>query len=44
VAAAAGSLLALTFLSQWFKTRTLKPFAVYSLLFGLASLIRFSLF
>jgi undecaprenyl-diphosphatase len=44
VAAAASSLLAIIFLSQYFKTRTLKPFAVYSLLFGLASVIRFGIF
>lgn len=44
VAAAAASLVAVIFLSQWFKTRTLKPFAVYSLLFGLASVIRFGVF
>jgi undecaprenyl-diphosphatase len=44
VAAAAASLVAVIFLSQWFKTRTLKPFAVYSLLFGLASVVRFGVF
>lgn len=44
VAAAAASLLTVIFLSQYFKTRTLKPFAIYSLLFGLASVIRFGVF
>lgn len=44
LAAVAASLVAVLFLTQWFKTRTLKPFAIYSLLFGLASVIRFGLF
>lgn len=44
VAAAATSLFAIVFLSRYFKTRTLLPFAVYSLLFGLASVIRFGIF
>jgi undecaprenyl-diphosphatase len=44
VAAVVMSLLALAFLTRYFKTRTLKPFAAYSLLFGLASAIRFGLF
>ncbi len=43
-AAAATSLFAVIFLSRYFKTRTLLPFAVYSLLFGFASVIRFGVF
>jgi undecaprenyl-diphosphatase len=43
-AAAATSLFAVVFLSRYFKTRTLAPFAAYSLLFGLASVIRFGAF
>ncbi len=43
-AAAATSLFAVMFLSRYFKTRTLLPFAAYSLLFGLASAIRFGIF
>ena len=38
------SLFAVGFLSRYFKTRTLMPFAIYSLMFGLASLIRFGAF
>lgn len=44
LAAVATSLFAVLFLSRYFKTRTLLPFAGYSLLFGLASTIRFGLF
>ncbi|MBO0730516.1 MAG: undecaprenyl-diphosphate phosphatase [Acidimicrobiaceae bacterium] len=44
LAAVLTSLLALAFLTRYFKTRTLIPFAVYSLAFGLASVIRFGLF
>ena len=44
LAAAASSLFAVVFLSRYFKTRTLLPFAVYSLVFGLASAIRFGIF
>lgn len=44
VAAAASSLFAVIFLSRYFKTRTLYPFAVYSVLFGAASAIRFGVF
>lgn len=44
LAAVAGSLFAVIFLSQYFKTRTLVPFAVYSLLFGFASIVRFGVF
>ncbi len=43
-AAAASSLFAIVFLSRYFKTRTLMPFAVYSLAVGLASAIRFGVF
>jgi undecaprenyl-diphosphatase len=43
VAAAAASLLAIVFLSRWFRTRTLTPFAVYCLAAGLLSLIRFTI-
>jgi len=38
------SLFAIIFLTRYFKTRTLIPFAVYSLAFGLASAIRFGIF
>ena len=44
LAAAASSLFAIVFLSRYFKTRTLLPFAVYCLAFGLASAIRFGVF
>ena len=44
IAAAATSLFAVIFLSRYFKTRTLKPFAIYCLLAGGASIIRFGLF
>lgn len=44
VAAAATSLFAVVFLSRYFRTRTLVPFAVYSLAFGLASAVRFGFF
>jgi len=43
-AAAASSLFAIVFLSRYFKTRTLFPFAIYCLAFGLASTIRFGIF
>lgn len=38
------SIVTLTFLSRYFKTRTLVPFAIYSVLFGVASAIRFGIF
>lgn len=44
LAAVAASLFAVFFLSRYFKTRTLLPFAVYCLAFGLASVIRFGVF
>jgi undecaprenyl-diphosphatase len=44
VAAAASSLFAVLFLARYFRTRTLVPFAVYCLLAGLASAIRFGFF
>jgi undecaprenyl-diphosphatase len=44
VAAAAASVFAVLFLSRYFKTRTLYPFAAYSALFGVASIIRFGVF
>jgi undecaprenyl-diphosphatase len=44
VAAVASSLIAVIFLARYFKTRTLLPFAVYSIAFGLASAIRFGVF
>ena len=44
IAAVVASLLAIAFLSRYFKTRTLMPFAIYSLAFGFASLVRFGLF
>ena len=44
IAAAATSLFAVLFLARWFRTRTLVPFAVYCLLAGLISVVRFGLF
>jgi undecaprenyl-diphosphatase len=44
LAAAASSLFAIVFLSRYFKTRTLIPFAVYCLVFGFASVFRFGVF
>ena len=44
LAAVASSLFAVIFLSRYFKTKTLYPFAIYCLLFGLASAIRFGVF
>lgn len=44
IAAVATSLFAVVFLSRYFKTRTLYPFAAYSVLFGAASAIRFGIF
>ena len=34
--------LSVRFLIRWFQTRTLTPFAIYCLAFGLASVLRFS--
>lgn len=44
VAAAATSLFAVLFLARYFRTRTLVPFAIYCLLAGLISVVRFGLF
>jgi undecaprenyl-diphosphatase len=44
LAAVVTSLFAVVFLSRYFRTRTVLPFAIYSLGFGLASVIRFGLF
>lgn len=41
-AAVVTSLVSIIFLSRYFKTRTLRPFAIYSVLFGVASIIRFA--
>jgi undecaprenyl-diphosphatase len=41
-AAAVAALLAVSFLTRWFKTRTLMPFAVYCLLAGAVFTIRFA--
>ena len=43
-AAAATSLFAVLFLARYFRTRTLVPFAVYCLLAGLVSVVRFGFF
>jgi len=43
IAAAATSLFAVLFLARYFRTRTLVPFAIYCLLAGLISVIRFGL-
>ena len=42
-AAAATSLFAVLFLARYFRTRTLVPFAIYCLLAGLLSVVRFGL-
>jgi undecaprenyl-diphosphatase len=34
--------ISVTFLVRWFKTRTLYPFAIYCLVFGLLSVVRFN--
>jgi len=44
VAAVLSSLFAVVFLSRYFQTRTLVPFAVYCWAFGVASVIRFGVF
>lgn len=44
IAAAVSSVFAVLFLARWFRTRTLVPFAVYCLAFGLASVVRFAAF
>jgi len=33
--------VSIKFLVKWFKTKTLYPFAIYCLIFGIASLIKF---
>jgi undecaprenyl-diphosphatase len=43
-AALLASLAAIAFLARYFKTRTLVPFAIYSVAFGFASVIRFGAF
>ena len=44
IAAAASSLFAVVFLSRYFRTRTLTPFAIYCVAAGLISIIRFGIF
>ena len=44
IAAAATSLFAVVFLSRYFRTRTLTPFAIYCIVAGLISIIRFGIF
>ncbi|HEX3461425.1 MAG TPA: undecaprenyl-diphosphate phosphatase, partial [Acidimicrobiales bacterium] len=44
LAAVASSLFAVFFLARYFRTRTLLPFAIYSVAFGLASAIRFGFY
>jgi undecaprenyl-diphosphatase len=44
LAAVVTSLFAVVFLTRYFRARTLVPFAVYSLAFGLASVVRFGVF
>jgi undecaprenyl-diphosphatase len=44
LAAVVTSVSAVVFLTRYFRTRTLMPFAVYSLAFGLASAVRFGVF
>jgi undecaprenyl-diphosphatase len=43
VAAAATSLFAVLFLARYFRTRTLIPFAIYCLLAGLISVVKFGI-
>jgi undecaprenyl-diphosphatase len=43
IAAAAGSLFAILFLSRYFRTRTLTPFAIYCIVAGVISLARFAI-
>jgi undecaprenyl pyrophosphate phosphatase UppP len=38
------SLFAVAFLSRYFKTRALMQFAIYSFVFGRASVVRFGVF
>jgi len=42
VVAFVATLVSVTVLVKWFKTRTLYPFAVYCLVFGLASILKFA--
>jgi undecaprenyl-diphosphatase len=42
LAAFAASFFAASFLVRWFRTRTLTPFAIYCLVVGLASVVRFA--
>lgn len=42
IAALVATLFAAKFLKNWFKTRTLYPFAIYCLIVGLISIIRFA--
>ena len=44
IAAAVSSLFAVVFLSRYFRTRTLTPFAIYCVAAGLISIIRFGIF
>ncbi len=44
IAAAVSSLFAVVFLSRYFRTRTLTPFAIYCVAAGLFSIIRFGFF
>ncbi len=44
IAAAATSLFAVVFLSRYFRTRTLTPFAIYCIAAGLISILRFGIF
>lgn len=42
VVAGVAAYLSVRFLVRWFQTRTLTPFAVYCLVFGALSLLRFA--
>jgi len=42
IVAFAATLVSVLFLVKWFKTRTLYPFAIYCLVFGLASVVKFA--
>lgn len=44
IAAAATSLFAVVFLTRYFRTRTLTPFAIYCAVAGVVSIVRFGLF
>ncbi|MEO6700301.1 MAG: undecaprenyl-diphosphatase, partial [Jatrophihabitantaceae bacterium] len=42
VLAGLASYVSIKFLTRWFETRTLTPFAIYSLVLGIGCIIRFA--